>query len=244
MYRGLISLVSFLTILPTRNSTLENTANNMHLFPVVGIFLGVIFGLVGFGLDYVALDSLIIGLILVGVITIVTGLHHIDGLSDFADGMMTSGSAENKRQAMKDVKTGTAGTLSLLLYLLGMIIVISKLDGIGFIYTLLIAETLAKFSMVLITSLNNSATLGSNTPFVHIMKDRRRVVVAFAITIIPISLLAITGDFVGFAALASVVILVLIISYLAKKHLGGLTGDVIGVTNELSRLFAISVMVL
>ena len=244
MYRGLISLVSFLTIIPTRNSNLEHTANNMHLFPIVGIFLGVIFGLVGFGLDYLTLDSIIIGLILVGVITILTGLHHIDGLSDFADGIMTQGSAENKRQAMKDVKTGTAGTLSLLFYLLGMIIVISKLDGVGFIYTLIIAETLAKFSMVLITTFGNSATLGSNTTFVHIMKDRRRVVVAFVITIIPISLLAITGDFVGFVALASVVSLVLIILYFAKKHFGGITGDVIGATNELSRLCAISVMIL
>ena len=50
------------------------------------------------------------------------------------------------------------------------------------------SEILAKFSMVLMASLGNSASVGSNSPFVQIMKDKKKLV-AGAIMLIPLALI-------------------------------------------------------
>ena len=42
MLRGLSSVFSFLTIMPVSNSGLETGARHMHLFPLVGIALGLL----------------------------------------------------------------------------------------------------------------------------------------------------------------------------------------------------------
>ena len=54
-------------------------------------------------------DALLVSLLVVTSIAIITGIHHADGLADFADGLMVKGSKEKKLKAMKDVSTGSAG---------------------------------------------------------------------------------------------------------------------------------------
>ena len=49
---------------------------------------------------------------------------------------------------------------------------------------ILLREIFSKFSMVLQASLGRSAAVGSKSPFVQIMKDKRRLAIAGTITII------------------------------------------------------------
>ena len=84
----------------------------MHVFPIIGIAIGLIIGSIGFGLSFF-LDPLIVSLLVVASIAVITGIHHIDGLADFADGLMTRGTKEKKRKAMKDLSTGSAGITSI-----------------------------------------------------------------------------------------------------------------------------------
>ena len=115
---------------------------------------------------------MIVSLLVVASLAVVTGIHHTDGLADFADGLMTRGSKEKKLKAMKDVATGSAGIVSVVLYIVGAIIALSLSSGFELFKIILLSEILAKFSMVLMASLGNSATIGSNSPFVHMMKDK------------------------------------------------------------------------
>ena len=54
---------------------------------------------------------------LVASIALMTGIHHTDGLADFADGLMTKGSKEKKRKAMKDLSVGSAGIFSIVIFM-------------------------------------------------------------------------------------------------------------------------------
>ena len=185
MLKEIGSVFSFLTIFPSSNATLENIAKYMYLFPIVGIAIGLLVGSFGFGLSFF-LDPLLVSLLVVASIAIVTGIHHADGLADFADGLMVKGSKDKKLKAMKDLSTGSAGIVAIVLYLIGLIIAISLTNGFDLFKAILISEILAKFSMVLMASMGNSASLGSNSPFVKIMKDKKKLAAAFIIMLIPV----------------------------------------------------------
>ena len=239
MLKEIGSVLSFLTIFPSSNSTLENIAKYMYVFPIVGVVIGLLVGSIGFGLSFF-LDPLLVSLLVVASIVIVTGIHHADGLADFADGLMVKGSKDRKLKAMKDLSTGSAGIVAIVLYLIGLVVTLSLTSGFDLLKAILISEILAKFSMVLMASLGNSASIGSNSPFVTLMKDKRRLIAAFFIMLIPIGLI---GETIGFIMLGASIGLTLFLLVLTKRSFGGITGDILGSTNELTRLASLMVFV-
>jgi adenosylcobinamide-GDP ribazoletransferase len=239
MLKEISSVFSFLTIFPSSNANLENIAKYMYLFPIVGIAIGLLVGSFGFGLSFL-LDPLLVSLLVVASIAIVTGIHHADGLADFADGLMVKGSKDRKLKAMKDLSTGSAGIVAIVLYLVGLIITISLTSGFDLFRAILISEILAKFSMVLMASLGNSASLGSNSPFVKIMKDKKKLAAAFIIMLIPVIAI---GETTGLLMLGVTVTITLFLLAISTRSFGGITGDVLGATNELTRLASLMVFV-
>ena len=239
MFKEIGSVFSFLTIFPSSNATLENIAKYMYVFPIVGIAIGLLIGSFGFGLSFF-LDPLLVSLLVVSSLAIITGIHHADGLADFADGLMVKGSKDKKIKAMKDLSTGSAGIVGIVLYLIGLIITISLTSGFDLFKAILISEILAKFSMVLMASLGNSASLGSNSPFVKIMKDRKKLSVAFIIMLIPVMMI---GETTGLVMLGVTLTLTIFLLAISTRSFGGITGDVLGATNELTRLASLMVFV-
>ncbi len=239
MFKEIGSVFSFLTIIPFSNSTLDNIAKYMYIFPIVGIVIGIIIGSFGFGLSFF-LDPLLVSLLVVTSIVIITGIHHADGLADFADGLMVKGSKDRKLKAMKDLSTGSAGIVAIVLYLIGLVIAISLTNGFDLFKAILISEILAKFSMVLMASLGNSASLGSNSPFVKIMKDKKKLAIAFLIMIVPVTLIGETTGLIMFGVTVTLTIFLLVLS---TRSFGGITGDVLGATNEFTRLASLIVFV-
>lgn len=239
MLREISSIFSFLTIIPTNNASLETTAKYMYLFPLVGIAIGLLVGSIGFGLS-LFLDPLIVSLLVVASLALITGIHHTDGLSDFADGLMAKGTKEKKLQAMKDLATGSAGIVTIVLYLIGLIIAISMSSGFQLFLAILLSEIMAKFSMVLMACLGKSASLGSNSPFVELMKNPKKIGVALVLTLIPMLTL---GGFTGLLIFTSCSILTLLLIGISTRSFGGITGDVLGSANELSRLASLLIFV-
>jgi adenosylcobinamide-GDP ribazoletransferase len=232
MLKEISSIFSFLTIIPTSNSNLETIAKYMYLFPIVGITIGLIVGSIGFGLS-LFLDPLITSLLVVASIIIITGIHHTDGLADFADGLMVKGTKEKKLAAMKDLTTGSAGIVAIVLYIVGLVIAISLSTGYQLFLAILLSELFAKFSMVLMASIGRSASSGLNSPFVELMKNRKKLILASVLTLIP--LVALDGV-TGLIVFTAGVILTIFLVALTARSFGGITGDVLGATNELTRL--------
>ena len=239
MLKEIGSVFSFLTILPTSNSNLETIAKYMYLFPIVGIVIGLLVGSIGFGLSML-LDPLIVSLLVVAFFAIITGIHHTDGLADFTDGLMVKGTKEKKLAAMKDLSTGSGGIVAIVLYIVGLIIAISLSSGYQLFLAILLSEILAKFSMVLMASIGKSASLGSNSPFVEMMKNKKKLVLAGTITLIPLIVL---GGFTGLLLFGVGISLTLFLVALSTRSFGGITGDVLGATNELTRLTSLLIFV-
>ena len=239
MLKEISSVFSFLTIIPSNNTDLGTVAKYMHVFPIIGIGIGLLIASIGFGLSFF-LEPLIVALLVVASIAIITGIHHTDGLADFADGLMTRGTKEKKRNAMKDLSTGSAGIVSVVLYIVGAIIALSLTTGYELFQAILLSEILAKFSMVLMASIGKSAAVGSNSPFMQIMKDKRRLAVAGVITIIPLVVIGGTTGLILFGASIGVTLFLI---GLSTRSFGGITGDVLGAANELTRLSSLLIFV-
>ncbi|MFB5610975.1 MAG: adenosylcobinamide-GDP ribazoletransferase [Nitrosopumilaceae archaeon] len=240
MLKAIGSVFSFLTIIPTSTANLETIAKYMYLFPIVGIVIGLVVGGFGFGLSSIGLEPLIVGLLVVAAIALITGIHHTDGLADFADGLMAKGTKAKKLEAMKDLSTGSAGIVTVVLYIIGMIIAISLLKDFFLFQAILASEIMAKFSMVLMAGTGQSAALGSNSPFVQLMKDKKKFAASIALTIIP--LVVISGS-TGMIVFAVGVILTLFLVGISTRSFGGITGDVLGASNELTRLSSLLIFV-
>jgi len=232
LFKGISSVVSFLTIIPFKSMDLEIVARNMYLFPIAGALIGLIIGAGGYGLS-LFLQPLIVGLLLTGSIVIITGIHHTDALCDFADGMMTKGTKEKKLKAMRDPAVGSAGVITIVLYAGGMIMALSMMKGFVLFQAILLSELLAKFVMVLQGNRGLSAWQGLSSPFTESMKNKRKLGMAAALTIIPI---VVIGGINGVIVITAGVGLAFLLLVVANRSFGGISGDVFGATNELVRL--------
>jgi len=239
LFKEITSVVSFLTIIPSKNSQLETVAKSMYLFPIAGAIIGLIIGGAGYGLSLFA-QPLIVGLLLTGALVIITGVHHTDALCDFADGIMAKGTKEKKLQAMRDPAVGSAGVVTVVLYIAGMIMTLSMMKGFALFQAILLSELMAKFAMVLQANRGISAWQGLSSPFTQSMKDYRKLALAAGLAVVPTILL---GGMTGLYVTAVCIGLSFLLLQVANRSFGGISGDVFGASNELVRLASLLIFV-
>jgi adenosylcobinamide-GDP ribazoletransferase len=236
------SVLAFLTILPVgkQNQDIYYIAKNMYLFPVAGLVIGSIIGAMALGISNF-LHPLLIGFLVTGALLIITGVHHTDALADFADGLMAKGSKEAKHKAMLDPAVGSAGVAVLVMYFVGMIIVfnIGFSSGMAIFASIITSEVIAKYVMVLLANRGLSAWEGFSSPFIMAMKDRHKMLAA---TGIMVAIVGFTTSYAGFTALVISLILAQLLKYVSSKSFGGISGDVLGASNEISRLSSLLVL--
>jgi len=231
-----VAVLSFLTIIPSaRHSPIDikYIATNMYLFPLVGALIGLSAGLVGYGLTPV-LEPQVTSLLVVLFITLITGLHHTDALADFADGLMVKRGRESKKNAMHDHSIGSAGATALILYFIGIFTTLSSIrDGTTILSFLLTSEVIAKYVMVEQAHFGKAAWDGLSSPFVLAMKSKMKFISSTMITLTIVFLVT------GYEGLLTLVIAFLIaglIQCIAHLSFGGISGDVMGASNEIVRL--------
>ena len=236
VFNKIASAISFLTIIPTKSYDIIYVARNMYLFPLIGLIIGLGIGSLSF-LLFSYIEGFLLGFLITATIVGITGLHHSDALSDLADGLMAQGSIEDKHKVMADPRNGTAGSVVLIFYIIGMIILISYIDEkTKLLSVIVIAEVLSKYSMVLQCYLGKSAWKGMNTLFIKEMKNNKKFLISSLIFVASIT----TFGFNFYYTIASVIIMVsvsLTLLLIANKSFGGISGDTIGATNEISRFF-------
>ena len=242
VFKELQAVISFLTIVPvSKNSSaldLNFIASVMYLFPIVGAIIGIAVGAVAYIISFY-FTSLVLGFLIVLMLVVITGVNHADALADFADGLMAKGGKEIKHQAMNDPAVGSAGVVALVLYLSGMIIILSSFTtSAKLIGSIITSEVIAKYVMVLQAYSGRSAWEGFSSPFTKAMKDKRKFVVA---TGIAVPLIFFATGLIGMVSLCASVIIAMVIHYSANKSFDGISGDVLGASNEISRLSSLIV---
>ncbi|MEM2081156.1 MAG: adenosylcobinamide-GDP ribazoletransferase [Candidatus Bathyarchaeia archaeon] len=237
MLKEIKNLLSFLTIIPVSmdKDCLTDSARFMFLFPLVGAFIGLLAGLFGWVTAHF-LPSLVVGALVLGILLLITGLHHADGLLDFGDGIMAHGSAERKIEIMHDQLTGAGGLSMGIMTFLITALAIAELHRGLLIQAVIVAEVAAKLAMVIGAWAGNPVHQGMSTAFLEAMHGKNgnaRLLAAVAISFaIALPLLRLAGALALLAAMAASFIMVGI----AHRHFKGVTGDVLGAMNELVRM--------
>ena len=237
MRREVKNLLAFLTTIPVGmdENCLVDAASYMYLFPLVGAFIGLLAGVFAWSLSHL-LNPLIVGVLTWGFILLISGVNHADGLLDFGDGLVYQGTSEEKIKVMHDQQTGVGGFALGLVTFLATALCIAGLDQKLVIQSLVVCETCAKLGLVFMARLGRSAHRGMNTYFVNAMHDRHRnirLIAALSITFgIALPLLGLAGFIAVIACLTTAFVL----TVLSNRNFGGVTGDVFGASNELSRL--------
>jgi adenosylcobinamide-GDP ribazoletransferase len=238
------NLFSFLTIIPASmdKDMLTDCAKSMFVFPLMGAFTGLIGGVFGWAISQF-LPPLVVGALVLGVLLLITGLHHTDGLLDFGDGVMAHGSPERKIEIMHDKLTGAGGLcLGIMTYLITALC-IAELDPSVIIQSIVAVEVSAKLSMVIGAWAGKAVHEGMASSFLKAMhgwKGTARLVVALAIALgIALPLLW----FAGAVTVLATVVASLVIVGISHRHFRGVTGDVLGASNELTRMVSLIVLI-
>jgi len=243
MLKEIKNLFSFLTAIPVSmdEDMLTDAAKSMFLFPLIGAFIGLLAGLFGWVTSQV-LPSLVVGGLVLGLLLLITGLHHTDGLLDFGDGVMAHGSSERKIEIMHDQLTGAGGlSLGILTFLITALS-IAELNTNLIIQSLMVVEISAKLSMVVGAWAGKAVHQGMSSSFLEAMHGKNgttRLVAALAISFgIAIPLLWLAGVVTVLAA----IIVSLVMVEISHRNFKGVTGDVLGATNELTRMVSLIIL--
>ena len=220
---------------------LASAAQYMPIFPLIGAFTGLIAGTFTWSLESI-LPSLLAGALGLGIILLLNGAQHIDGLLDFGDGIMCHGSRARKLRVMRDPQTGAGGFVLGWITLTATALAIASISRNFMIQSLLASEAAAAFSMVLEAWAGKAAHRGMSSMFVSAMhtekRDLRVLLSVVLLLLIVISALYTIGILVIIVALAVPLTMLL----LSEKAFGGITGDVMGATNEVTRLTSLVII--
>ena len=215
-----------------------DAAKAMFLFPLVGAFIGLLAGLFGWVTSQF-LPGLVVGALVLGLLLLITGLHHTDGLLDFGDGVMAHGSAERKIEIMHDQLTGAGGlSLGIMTFLIAALSIAELNTGI-IIQGVVVAEVSAKLSMVIGAWAGQAAHQGMASPFLEAMHGKKGTARLIAALVISFGISLPLLWLVGAVALLASVLASLIMVGISHRHFKGVTGDVLGATNELTRMVSL-----
>ncbi|WP_309492931.1 adenosylcobinamide-GDP ribazoletransferase [Candidatus Hecatella orcuttiae] len=234
--KAIRDIFGFFTVIPvkTDSQSLNRTASYMFLSPLAGGFIGLSAGLLAWALFH-AIPPLLVGMVTMGFILLLTGLHHTDGLLDFGDGLMAQGSWERKLQVMHDRQTGTGGLVLGLVVILITAFAISEL-GLEALRGLVAAEVSAKLSMVVGTWAGRPAHEGLSSLFIKAMHGRgRKLRLAGGLLLSSGIAFPLLGGR-GLLLLAAGIITALVLVAVSNRNFGGITGDVLGASNDLARM--------
>jgi adenosylcobinamide-GDP ribazoletransferase len=232
---GVKNSIAFLTIFPVGmdKDGLLQAASYMPLFVIIEAIIGLVVGVFVWLLELI-FPQLVSAAIGMGLLLLINGAQHMDGLLDFGDGLMFHGSKNGKLKVMRDPTTGAGGLALGFVVLLATVFSIAAIPSHLIVLGLVGSEASAMFAMVLATATGKSAHKGMNTVFIEAMHRRRGLRLAICwVIILTVSYLALrlTGLIVAVGA----AIIALVMVMISDRNFGGLTGDVLGATNEIAR---------
>ncbi|UZE92377.1 MAG: adenosylcobinamide-GDP ribazoletransferase [Methanosarcinales archaeon] len=224
----------FLTTIPVGIDVdgLQKLGKRMYLFPPLGALIGLIVGSIGLVLQH--LPPYLCSALLVLALYCITGLNHMDGLIDFGDAITAHGTPEERVSIMHDTTTGVGGTVFCVMSLLILFSVIAAI-GQNLLFAILIAEIIAKQSMLTAAMFGKSIHKGMGSMFID--NVRHRDFLAGLIFSCIVCWLALGVG--GMLAIVSALLSALLIVYIASRNFGGVNGDVLGAINETGRMVAL-----
>ncbi len=228
--RPLITAIRTLTILPVPGRDSDRLASALPFFPAIGVLIGTV---VIVSLYVASLTGWIAGAAAIAMILavwITRGLH-IDGLADVMDALGASRTRERRLEIMKDPHIGAFGVMAIVADLLLKTVALSHLAALNQWSLALVPFIVSRTTqVVLATSLPYARQEGGKAA--AFVQEARPYHLFFALIAAIAFCLAASG-LAGLLLLSQGLIASLILKFWLKHHFGGITGDLLGASNEI-----------
>lgn len=252
-----LSSVQFLSLLPVHRLTSDSEpidfSRSAYTFPVAGLLIAIPSALALHLASAIGLDAFIVSAIAITVQIIATGALHEDGLADVVDGFWGGGTREHKLEIMRDSAIGTYGMLALIstftLRVLLLATIIRQAGPVGAMFLYLAVGSISRLAILQPWGTLPVARTTDNSDRDQDGKAKSGLSVRYGAPSLAdfvraciLSVPALVIIFFGFGVAPFLLALllfeaaVLAVSYLALKHIGGHTGDVLGVTQQMSEI--------
>lgn len=234
--KPLIALFQFTTVIPLgKPRDFEAFARHSYLYPLAGYLIGLLVALPVFFIT----NSAIAAAVAVAGVILLSGANHFDGLLDFGDGLMAHGDREKRIRALTDRQVGAGGVAA------GMVVLLLLFAGLqssaSLVCAVIIGEVGAKFSMSFLTAFGVPFREGIHS-YLH-QYSKPYFPVLSLILCIPLVFLPVKPAALAMAA-AVMILCPLILILISKRLFGGVNGDVVGASNEITRAMVIVAMAL
>ena len=208
-------------------------------WPFLHIFIGIFAAICGYvSFEFLHLNSFFTAAIVYAFLMIITGYNHLDGVMDMADGVMVHGEPERKIRIMKDPSVGAGGVATLFLVASLTIAGIYNILDYHFIFGIIICEMTAKTSLITTALLSKPLTPGIGSYFIKETNLSNYIASTIIVAIIAFLL----GNLVGVVGVLGAILSGIIIAIIARRNFVLANGDVLGMSNEVGRLFSLLFM--
>jgi adenosylcobinamide-GDP ribazoletransferase len=233
----------FLTRLPVggRGSTAP-LAFAAPMFPVVGMAVGLIAGVVYVIAHGLGLGPWFSACLAVGAAILVTGGLHEDGLADVADGFGGAADRDAKLAIMRDSRIGSYGVIALVLALATRIGALAAIGHPYHVLAVLIAAGAVSRALVVVAmrmmarARSDGLGAGAGTPGFEGMVT--------ALTIAGIATLVLLLPWAWLLALVLGAGAATLVALLANRQIGGQTGDVLGAIQQAAEIAVLAAVVM
>jgi adenosylcobinamide-GDP ribazoletransferase len=251
--QSLILMLQFMTRYPIPiqiEFTAAHFVRGMKWMPLVGL-LAALPGTLAFALADTWLGREIASLFAVIMLITVTGGLHLDGIADTADGLFSYRTRERMLEIMRDSTLGANGVIALVLTILLKLTLLSQIPGQGALFAVLATPVLGRTAL---TWHSASSCYAREVRGIGDYVNQTGLTQALAATTVSLSLVVLLLALFGvrialipavtmLLILPSIALAVLFAVYL-KQRLGGITGDTIGASIELSEILSFFVILL
>lgn len=240
-FRGFLGLVSFSTIIPLNiHTSIQEMARFTWMWPIIGGFIGICVGLLGYVLmDLIHIPQLISAALIYSFAIWFTGFHHLDGLIDFGDAVMAHGQPQKRIEIMRDTRIGTGGLAYLFIFGIITFTSIASAPASLIFFILLISEIAAKQGLITCCTFSSSYPNGTGKYFIDAMNIKKLILSLLITIIIGYLTLNITGVLGIISGLVGGIIMTIITRFKFNQA----TGDILGASNEISRVISLLFMV-
>lgn len=230
--------VQFLTAVPLKikDFSQQNIGRAMVYFPFVGLLLGLFLSGANELVLTLNLSALVTNTILVVVLIMITGGMHLDGLCDTVDAFLSGKPKDEMLIIMRDPHIGVMGVLSLISAILLKIGLLSSVSTASKLMAILLMCVLSRWSAVLSMFLFPYARQEGKA---KVFIDGMNLKIFILATITAFIFAFLIWQVKGLLALLIIFGCTYLSGKIISRKIGGITGDTIGATIELTEIITL-----
>jgi adenosylcobinamide-GDP ribazoletransferase len=235
MIKQLIILIQFMTRIPVFVNVEydeEKLGKSIKYFPLVGAIIGIFLYGINILAGKITVNRQIAAMIIIIAEIFITGLIHIDGLADTADGLFSYAEKEKILEIMKDSRVGTNGAVALILYFMTKVILLSEIRP----EYIILYPVISRLSTSINAGLGEYARKNGMSNEIIAKNGKKEAVISIIITMI-LSFIILKAK--GLIILIFAILFILLLMKGVKRKIGGITGDTMGASLELTSILVL-----